>query len=224
MTPTPANPNDRFVSIHTWVQLSMSMCTLILALAAVSASASPAVAFTPRSVHVSGLTSRSDLIYLEAARVARGYARDMVTVAKRLSDSDADGAVDLPFGPRVPLHSLWIVVDLESGTSTVASPHPNGPTHTQEKLNVGQLRQLSRDGGYRMFLLVRPRVGAWSQIVADSGIYDSDGPVPDEKVKLDIERMQAVGDSPEAPRHLEQTDVVFVVDPINLTAVELRNE
>lgn len=198
--------------------------TLFVFWTGVVASADPLIAFSPNAVRASGLTPGKDAVYLEAARIARAYARDVLTVADRMHDSDGDGAVDLPFGPRLPLHSLWIVVDFESGASTVATPDPNGPAYTQERLNMGQLRQLSREGRYRMFLLVRPGAGAWKLIVADSGRYDADGPIPDDKVKFDIARMEPLGDSPEAPGHLERGDVVFVIDPIDLTVVELRNE
>jgi hypothetical protein len=162
------------------------------------------------------------VVFLGAARIAEGYARHMATGADRVS-ADADGTVDIRRGARVPMHSLWIAVDLASGASTVASPDPRGAAHVREKLSLGQVRQLTRDGDYVMFLLVRPRVGAWTQTVEDSGFYDGDG-TPDLKVKLDVERMQPLGRSPSAPRQLERTDIVFAVDPMNLTVVELRNE
>jgi hypothetical protein len=197
-------------------------CTCVLALA-LPLQAQPSFLFQPDSVQASGLTPAGDVVVLGAARIAEGYSRHMATGAERVSDADGDGIVDVRRGARTPKHSVWIAVDLSSGVSSVASPDPDGAALVREKLSMGQLRQLTRNGDYVMFLVVRPRVGAWTRTVEDSGVYDSDG-TPDLKVKLDVERMQPVGDSPSAPRHLEKTDVVFAVDPMNLTVVELRNE
>jgi hypothetical protein len=197
-------------------------CSCALALA-LPLHAQPSFLFQPDSVKASGFTPAGDIVFLGAARIAEGYSRHMATGAERVTDADGDGTVDVRRGARTPKHSVWIAVDLSSGATAVSSPDPAGAVHTREKLSMGQVRQLTRSGDYVMFLLVRPRVGAWTQTVEDSGYYDSDS-TPDLKVKLDVERMQPVGDSPSAPRHLEKTDVVFAVDPMNLTVVELRNE
>jgi hypothetical protein len=190
---------------------------------AVSAlSAQPSIGFEPESVRFPGVTAGGDAIYLAAARISHGYSRDIATETGRLSDSDGDGVTSIPLQRPLPLHSLWIAVDLATGRSAVAFPHPPGVFHQVEKLNVGELRELARDGFYVMFLLVRPSVGAWTLTIEDSDRHDADGRA-DEKVKLRIRDMQPVGNSPEAPNHLAKGDVVFAVDPLNLRVVELRD-
>lgn len=202
----------------------LPLFVLLQALTLSASSPSPvSIHFESDAVRVAGLSGRG-VVYLEAARVAHGYQRDIVKTARQVTDDDADGAVDLPFGPRLPLHSVWIAVDLATGTSAVATPHPAGSVHSVEKLNFGQLEQLTRDGDYWMFLLVRPGVGSWALTVGDSGSEDAVQTHVDHKVRMTIARMQPLGSSPPAPRQLDRKDVMFVVDPLNLHVVELRNE
>jgi hypothetical protein len=187
-----------------------------------SLSAQPSISFEPEAVRISGLTAGGEAVYLAAARIAHGYTRDIATESRTVSDPDRDGIADIPLHRRLPLHSLWIAVDLSTGRSAVEFPHPPGAFHRSEKLNMGELRELARDGFYVMFLLVRPSVGAWTLTVEDSDRHDADN-VTDRKVKLRIRDMEPVGGSPGPPQHLQQGDVVFAVDPIDLRVFELRD-
>lgn len=197
---------------------------LCLLAAALPIAAQPVVTFGPDSVQASGISPRSDVIYLGAARIASGYSRKISIGAARLADDDADGTVLLRGGHRVPLHSVWIAVDLTTCASTVATPHPPGLSHSRERLNPGELRQLARDGEYVMFLLVRRGVGAWTLTIEDSSIRDADRK-PNRKLALNIADMKPVGSSPPSPEELRMgEDVLFAVDPLTLAVIELRHE
>jgi hypothetical protein len=194
-----------------------------IAFTAASVSGQPSVTFEPESVTISGVTAGGDAIYLAAARIAHGYSRDMATETGWLSDSDGDGVTSIPLRRRLPLHSLWVAVDLPTGRSTVMFAHPPDAFHRSEKLNMGELRELVKEGDYLMFLLVRPGMGAWTLTIEDSDRHDGDGH-SDLKVKLRIDDMEPIGSSPAAPRHLDKADVIFVVDPVDLRVFELRDE
>lgn len=202
----------------------MRVCAvaLLLSFAALSATAQPVLAFGENAVTASGVTPSSGALLLRVSREPKGYGIRLVTDVRLLDDSDRDGIVTLPLGRSVPADSLWVAVDRTSAASAVASPQ-RAADHQLEKLQLGQLNQLLRDGDHLLVVLVRPREGAWVQTLEDSGIYDADF-TADRHVRFDVERMQPVGDSPSAPRTLARTDAVFIVDLTTLAVTELRSE
>jgi hypothetical protein len=211
------------MSVCQRIRIVLFCCCLLAVSVGLSLSAQPFIVFDPQSIRITGLTPGSSAVYLAAARIAHGYSRDIATESGTVSDPDHDGIADIPLHRRLPLHSLWIAVDLATGRSAVEFPHPPGAFHRSEKLNMGELRELARDGFYVMFLVVRPSVGAWTLTVEDSDRHDADN-LTDRKVKLRIRDMEPVGGSPAPPQHLQKGDVVFAVDPIDLRVFELRDD
>ena len=200
----------------------MCAVALLLSVLPLSAAAQPVLAFGEDAVTASGLTPASGALLLRVSREPKGYGVRLVTDIRLLDDSDRDGVMTLPLGRPVPVDSVWIAADRDSAASAVASPQ-RAADHQLEKLQLGQLNQLTRDGDHLLVVLVRPGEGAWVQILEDSGIYDADF-TADWKVRFDVERMQPVGDSPSAPRTLARTDAVFIVDLTTLAVTELRSE
>jgi hypothetical protein len=195
------------------------LCSLI----STAASAQPAITFQDGEVRAAGLTPGGDAIYLGAALVRSGYNVRLANGTERITDAESDGAVVYKPGVGLPYESVWVVVDLTTGASQVASPNPKGFALSQEKLNPGQLRQVIRDGEFTLFLLVRPGVGAWASTIIDGGSKDGDRR-PDDKVGLDIDSMTPIGSSPAAPKNFDKDDVLFTVDPRTLAVVELRRD
>lgn len=122
---------------------------------------------------------------------------------------------------RIPQNSIWIAVDPKSGASTIATPRPDGVSIEKLRLNPGQLRKVTRAGELVAYLWVRPGVGAWTLEAQDSGRYDDDAK-PDQKLSIEVSRMSPVGNSPVSPAELAAGDVLFAVDVLNLTVIELR--
>lgn len=185
--------------------------------------AAPVFSFTAESVTASGLTPGRDGVSMAVLREAKGYEVETWQTAEVLHDADQDGVVTVLSGRRIPWHSLFVVVDLATGSSIASSPHPELVNIQQERLIPGQVRKLIREGEWAIFLLVRPKVGAWTLTIHDSGRADDD-PKPDGKVGLSFDRMTPLGDAPAAPTTLERSDVIFVIDPLTLSLVELRGD
>jgi hypothetical protein len=139
----------------------MRVCAvaLLLTILALSATAQPVVSFGADTVTASGVTSSSGALLLRVSREPKGYGVRLVTGVQLLDDSDRDGVVTLPLGRSVPADSLWVAVDRASAASAVASPG-RAADHRLEKLQLGQLNQLTRDGDHLLVVLVRPGEGA----------------------------------------------------------------
>jgi hypothetical protein len=94
---------------------------LILLASAAAARAEPAVVLG-ETVEVSGLTPGGKAAWWSVAHEAQEYHRRVVRRGGIEQDTDNDGRVVLPaLGPPA-IHSIWVVVDVASGATTVAAP------------------------------------------------------------------------------------------------------
>src|SRR5262245_8497672 len=87
-----------------------------------SALASPRVTFEATSITISGVSSKGGIYVFGVAREPRGDYTDVVSRETTLFDDDADGTVNWELSTEVALQSIWVAVDLNSGSATVATP------------------------------------------------------------------------------------------------------
>jgi hypothetical protein len=135
-----------------------------------------------------------------------------------LADQDRDGMVRLELGKPVPHVAMWTFVDLSTGASA-ALPSPGyEPTRldlTEQLLkqdNAGQLKKLDLPFAEIDMLLVRPGTGVWRLNTAKYSQAD-ESKHPEKPIRLDVESMLPVGNSPAAPHNFKPGDVLAIIDP-----------
>jgi hypothetical protein len=200
---------------------------LLLGLPVVAAAVQPVISFEPEAVTVSGLTAGGKVVWFGVAREISERVATIVRRTRVLTDEDSDGAVRLELDRTVPFQSIWVAVDLTTGTAALAVPE--GYPLRSVELPAGSLGR--GEGGksdwvqdarsYAEILLVHPGEGAWADRVGDGGERDDDGAY-DGQLAASLVRMQGVGPSPPAPpERFRAGDVVVVIDP-NLMEVSLH--
>ncbi len=164
-----------------------------------------------------------------------GIAHDYVRIRPELLrwekvevDTDGDGEVSVGVGRAVPLRSLWLVVDLETGQWSAATPDP---TSRREVPGKGAGLVTAPDGtrsilrqrrAYLDVLVARPAVGVWVEIAGDGSEQDADRQ-PDGVTSVDLAQASAFIGSPAAPKTIDPKDVVIAVDPDTLEFSAIAN-
>jgi hypothetical protein len=78
--------------------------------------------------------------------------------------------------------------------------------------NTGQLKKIEWPVSEADLLVVRPGLGAWHLYASQASELDENktngGPL-----RLDVENMQAIGDSPAPPKNLKKGDIVAIFNP-----------
>jgi hypothetical protein len=201
----------------------MRTLALVMTLAfAVGAAAAPlGVQFGERSITVSEVTPGARVLIFAITRdviSTHPVFVGRIVVSTLLTDDDGDGRVLYDLGKPVPHQGMWVVVDVPSGRY-VAAPTPGyEPVRLQltpdvaRNDNAGQLKKIEWPLSEIDVVVVRPGSGAWH-------LYASRGSELDENkdatgpLRLDLEAMHPIGDSPGAPKNLKKGDLVAVFHP-----------
>jgi hypothetical protein len=192
---------------------------LISVFTAASGSAQPVLTFADREVTASQVTAGGKSAWLAIAHDAQPERARISTLAELVKDDDADGVARLATNLAAVPESVWLTVDIATGAITAATPGAHKLRRTQVKLS--KLDKLDAALEYLTFLVVRPGVGAWTVTVEDSGLADSDH-ADNGAVLASLDRLEPLGDSPDAPDGLRDGDVVAAVDPMTLHVYDLR--
>lgn len=184
----------------------------------------PEVAFSTQEVVASGFTPGGRVAFWWLARGVDGFTPWTSRLSEVVADDDGDGSVSLTFESGVPEHSLWTVVDLESGEYTLASPAA-GPLREVEppRRLVANLpgRGVIEDQRRRLeVLVVRPgkdgEAGAWTGGAEDGSGGDGDGR-RDGRTQARLEGLDPLEEGgPPPPRALRAGDLVVVGDARDL--------
>lgn len=198
---------------------ALVVCGLAL-LAAPLAVAAPqqlTLSFRSDAVVVTGASPAATVYVYGLSREVAGGFVNLVPRAATLRDDDKNGIMELPIATGVPLRSIWVAVDMESGA--YASAAPEGYPVTKVALSADHLKknfgtevtQLAFPGMLVEFLVVRPGTGAWRAAAGLRGPSDEEREgesIAVSVVKLDPE----AGTSERAPEKLKKGDVVFVIN------------
>lgn len=187
-----------------------------------AAGAPPALAlsFTGNSVRVGNVTPGGEVVLFSAAKRGGPVAAKEETVPRLLSDSDGDGVVTLD--GNVPISSVWIAVDWQSGAVATGAPG-EFPIYVREiapelyrKDAEDQIAALEKRITRMTLLLVRPGLGAWVLRGREGAEGDRDG-AANGRLQLAFEDAAAIAGRKETPpKHLKAGDVVTIVDLGNL--------
>lgn len=195
----------------------LAILTLPVALRAQAASAL-AIVFQPQSLEVTGVTPRATVYIYGLAREPKGWTTNIVPRETRLRDEDGDGRIVYDLRQPFPWRSVWLAVELDSGSYVAAAPaeyqtHRIDLTSTHLKKDAaGDVLQLAFDGSTIEFIVVRPKTGdVWGATVLSRGADDEGAEVG--KVTLSVLKLQPRdGSSGPAPKGLKKDDVIFVVN------------
>lgn len=189
--------------------------------------ARPEVTFEAGAVEVDGLTPEGEVVLFGVARRTLGYHQRLVRI-EEASVADATGYARFEIEDGVPLHAVWVAVDLATG-GMAAGPTPGFPRGVRPFPTAG----LHGGGGLpdrlggaleaAQILYVRPGEGAWGTALRDGSVLDLDGLHNGsfEVALADFAPVNTVSPSA-APDEVAAGDLVVVVDSVNLVLFILR--
>jgi hypothetical protein len=216
---------SRKLRTKTWLT-TVAVALVALPLGAAAATGPPTIRFEPQAVVASGLTPGGQVVWFG---VAREIADEVTTMVRRdaiAADDDRDGTVRLELTREVPWKSVWIAVDLATGEYAAAAPE-GYPLRLVPWRGMGILQgqggpdRIEEARSFVELLVVRPELGAWGYTAGDGGPRDEDG-VPDNRLRMALERVVPIGASPAPPERLQPTDLVALVDASLLEVTIVR--
>lgn len=193
-----------------------------------NATSTPTIALSGNSVRVDGVTPGGQTILFSASLRSSDGVIVQSCIARSLWDDDRDGS-SLYSGRTIPLRSVWLAVDVETGRYTVATPTgfdltplPISSTAFRRDLDgiagVYDLQELAAE-----VLVVRPGAGAWRLRAFEGGSGDADH-LRNGRMSLPVESTTPVpGTTASPPRHLRKGDIIAIIEPnrLELFVVEI---
>jgi hypothetical protein len=140
-----------------------------------------AVSFGASTVTASGITPGKSALFFASGIRKNGYDQSRVRVVRMVTDDDRDGIVTFDLGTSVPATTVWVVVDLNNGHFTLATPVeavadevalPRNAFHKAGNAVV----QFGFDHPTLDLLYIHPGRGVWTWSALDGRLLDRDGP------------------------------------------------
>lgn len=176
------------------------------------------------AARVGNVTAGAEVVVLVASVEGQGGVLRHRSGAKIFRDDDGDGVVTVADGRAIPLRSVWVAVDIETGRSAIAAPadfplqSAPFPVSLLDRDGEGAIGLFDLQQRNAELLLVRPKSGAWRLRAHEGGNGDGDEHA-NGKLRLDAAAAISVsGDTP-PPKRLKKGDVIALIDPVNLQAI-----
>ena len=192
---------------------ALALTTCLLA----NASAALEIRLGTAASVVSGLEPSTQVTWLWVDRRLDDYAAIITHGTEITPDSDGDGKVELEVPAGISPLSVWVAVDLATGTVATASPEgfkpppitaPDAPELLAPAPADTHLQALA---GIVRALVVRPGSGAWQTLAGDGTALDIDLE-QDGTITLDLAQLEPIADSPAPPETFAAGDVVVFID------------
>lgn len=208
------------------MRLSFTLLVLLFAtpsyaskylLAQPNATSPPSITISNEIVRAEGMTPAGEVILFTASLESDGGTIRRVTGAKAFADSDGDGVITFTGTRPVPLRSIWIGIDFDSGRYAIGSPPGYKVTvlpfpETDFRRDAGGIVGLfDREHLSAEMLVVRPKEGAWHLRAFDGGRGDADTARNGKLVLIPAEASVIRGAPP--PQRLKKGDLVAIIDP-----------
>lgn len=198
--------------------LTFLLLVIVIVTPSVSAAA-PVAELSDKELVVRDLAPGSTVALLAVAHEPAYYMMRLVSRRELLKDDDKDGVVRYVPDHDVAFRSLWIVVDVASGESTMVTPAGYTPVEMYQR-GAGRGKAVQSilntlDIGREVveILIVRPGEGAWFVTARDRGFADQDGQA-NGRIRLDPKKLRSPqGTYGDPPHALKNGDLVVVVDP-----------
>jgi hypothetical protein len=203
-----------------------SILTVLLLCLSLPMAAKQLIAFEANAIAAPVVPGGKAVIF-GLAREARADHVRIIDYARILEDDDRDGIVRLPLERPAPRESLWLVVDLTTGESTIVAPpgarllrKPLPPSALMARGNSRAARALHLDQ-HVLFWLIRPGTGAWASMIDDGSPADGDAAY-DGHASVLLDELQPIGISPPAPPELRGGDIFAIVVPDTLEIFDTK--
>jgi hypothetical protein len=175
------------------------------------------VTVTAARVQVANATPAGRVVLFTASMSGAGGVLRQRTGAKSFTDDDGDGRVVHVSAAPIPLQSIWIAFDVETGR--YASAGPDGyplrqlafPANLLKKEAEGVLGVFDNELLAAEMVVVRPKVGAWRLVALEGAAGDADR-ARNGKLSLASNDALPVAGNTAAPKHLKNGDVIAVID------------
>lgn len=191
----------------------------------------PRVTFEEEAVLIAGLAPAADVALFAVGHGVAGFLPYQLGIAERLT-ADAAGEVRYELTRALPPSSVWVVVDVGAGTTSVAAP---AGSEVREIPFPGRgipasLRRLEDQRSALEVLWVRPAgdaataaeaSGAWAGRALDGSGRDGDER-EDRRLSVRLELLEPLGASPPAPEQLAPGDVLVGIDAETLEIYTVR--
>ena len=195
----------------------LGLILVVLAAARAADAATPTVSFDARSVGLAGLTPSGSAAWTSVSREPQGYST-LIASRSGVATVNALGEATIELDADVATVSVWVVVDLATGSFTVAAPPGTSfreigfDARSVVENPQGQLNRLVHTRPYLELFLARPGVGAWVMTAGEGAAGDDDGE-HDGSLRTTLATMQPLAASPPPPDELAAGDVLVMVDP-----------
>lgn len=206
--------------------MKRTLAVLLLGVAAAAHAAAPPelhLTVTPGGVSVSGATPTNDVVLMNVALDQFHHGMRQSNDVLAIVDSDGDGVVSYTPVGGIPLRSIWVAVDRDSGLYAIGG-RPDYPVRalafapsSLKKDVTGEIASFLADGSERYVLIVRPKNsgGAWILSAFDGSTADADHK-RDGKLDVVLSAATPVIGTAAAPKHLKNGDIVVAVDTVHM--------
>jgi hypothetical protein len=161
-----------------------------------------ALSLSGQELTATGLTPGGQVVWFSVSRDAADYA-ELIIPMSSLGAADNNGTAVLSLPQMPPSQSIWITVDLTTGSHAVTgsarfSPNQLGGGAFSVQPGSGAAADELQDAGATVEVLwVRPGIGAWTLGLAGDSPRNLAG--AGNPVRFALDQMQPVGGSPPAP-------------------------
>lgn len=208
--------------MHRFPRRSLVLISaLVLAWSVASAASAQeqpiAITIDGATVTATGLTPGGPVVVV-AGWWTRSYGIPDLAELWRGATATAGGDVSVTFDRPVPETSLVVVADVTSGRIELLD---SGRARFRRVAMPARRLTRGADGGdyddmlspheRALIVVIRPGVGAWVQAAYDGGIGDHDG-LSNRSIRTDPSSMEAVAQSPPAPKKIRPKDVVLLLN------------
>lgn len=180
----------------------------------------PVLAFEESAVTASGLTPGKTVVWFGVEHaVDADYSGDIYQ-HQRTGTASADGRARLDLDHALAPRSLWVAVDLDTGSYDMAGPNGYRLAKPEKLPRLASGQSLAADAlldakDYIVGVMVRPGTGAWAFAGGDGGPLDDDGQ-GDGQIRFAVDRFRPLPGSSAAPATIEAEDLWFVIDPMTM--------
>jgi hypothetical protein len=214
------------LSLRPVRSLFYGLALLAMPLCAIAAPSRLAVTFSGTEVVISGATPNSRAVLVGLAQEPLGYYSSQRTFCETLN-TDSGGIAHFDTKSERLWKSIWGAVDLASGDYFVAQPERSRGRQTEFKGKGlgkganGKLSKLEQEGQWLELMLVKPGGDVFHALVVDGGPFDEDG-TNDGVVHPSVDALELVKGKGEKPDEYRADDVLFVINPDDLSMVVVK--
>lgn len=194
---------------------------LVSLLLVLSAEGQLGATISERTVTARGLAPGGGAVFFSVAHEPHQAYYTIRRVAHYVEDEDGDGIVSYTAAEVIPYASVWLVIDVDAGTTARAELDGSIERSTQERLTVtkkdaaGEWAQLTSERSWLELVVVRPKKLAWELTVMRGGAADVDKR-GEQFFDTPLDLFRPLSPGAPALKHVKKGDLIVAIDPERL--------